>query len=666
MQTRLATRIVAFAAILTLVCEVHAQQRLQLNRPVRLRLAQGTSGSLEPAGSSEAKLVHEGRIAFEASCVDCHDAERALNKTKSFNEWMATIVEMAALEDADIPKQSFRAIATYLTAEASKKPATESAQSGDMNGSNAPSNSDSIEQGRKAFNASCLDCHDGERSLSKSKSFAQWMTTIRRMAAMEDADIAESDFELIATYLTAGASGDSNRTMNDGSSAGKNVNEGGEPSGADSALIEQGRTAFNASCLQCHDAQRSTSKSKSFSGWMATIRRMAAMDGAQVASQDFRSIATYLTSLHSDDAPTSRDETQGLGSNWSFSATTSTVWRGSSDEIENPGFFIDAWMSADWQGDGPLRAKITTCTSCHSDRNSSSGFTFELVEASATLDLLTLLKSSTHKKANPQTIVQEKCPVAAEVKVGRFVVPFGAFATMSHPGSYRTVSNPLMYDMGRRAFVDRQFQPILMAPFSDEGVNFGLSVSPGDGWRARLDFFAVNGLQGNAGGINFNASRSYTDNNRSPDYGGRITVGNQKIRLGLSAMTGSIADEGSSPIDYQLFGWDATVRFRDKMRFYFEYALRNELSETFSQRDDITSGYVAEADLKLCEPISFLARYDNLEHDLQTGESNIDRFTWGPILSLSGGSLLILNHEHWIRTDATDVDVVALRWTATF
>ena len=34
--------------------------------------------------------------------------------------------------------------------------------------------------------------------------------------------------------------------------------------------------------------------------------------------------------------------------------------------------------------EGPLSAKVMACTSCHSD----SGFTFELVEASATLDLL--------------------------------------------------------------------------------------------------------------------------------------------------------------------------------------------------------------------------------------------------------------------------------------
>ena len=91
----------------------------------------------------------------------------------------------------------------------------------------------------------------------------------------------------------------------------------------------------------------------------------------------------------------------------------------------------------------------------------------------------------------------------AEIKAGRFIVPFGAFAGMSHPGVYRTVTNPLMYNMGRQVNPVRSRPPVLPMPFSDEGVDLNARVSlPGD-VSATIDVYAVNGLQGDPGGINF-------------------------------------------------------------------------------------------------------------------------------------------------------------------
>jgi hypothetical protein len=60
------------------------------------------------------------------------------------------------------------------------------------------------------------------------------------------------------------------------------------------------------------------------------------------------------------------------------------------------------------------------------------------------------------------------------VKAGRFIVPFGAFSAMANPSTYRTVTQPLMFDMGRRVFVPGAppNQPVLPMPFADEGVDF--------------------------------------------------------------------------------------------------------------------------------------------------------------------------------------------------
>ena len=532
-------------------------------------------------------------------------------------------------------------------------------------------------QGEIAFNRSCIDCHDAERSLSKQKSFDGWMRTIRRMAAMDDADIPSADFEPIAVFLTANAGateGDAESESDDENPDMEEASSTDDDSGLDRALIDQGRVAFDASCIQCHDAQRSLSKRKSFAGWMQTIRRMAAMDGAQVPRSSFRAIATYLAAQGSSDGGASASDSDGEGgedmlvedvSPWSFSATTSTVWRGSSDPIETPGFFIDAWATADWQSEGPLKAKVTACTSCHSDRNTSGGFTLELVEASATLDLLSFFNKHKSSKAKPKPQFTDECPFKAEVKVGRFIVPFGAFSSMVHPGSMRTVSNPLMYDMGRR--VDRSIRPVLMLPFSDEGVDLQFAFAASNDWVATVDLFAVNGLQGNASGINFNTSRRYYDNNRRPDYGGRMTVGNNKMRLGFSAMAGAISDDPfDDPARYQMIGWDAIARPNEKLRFYFEYAQRRNFALTASDLDGFTSGYVAETEYRLWKPLSFVARLDNLERRFTGGDEEIDRATWGFNVATPGGSLLLLNHEHWILPDNSDIDVIGVRWTATF
>src|SRR5581483_69057 len=68
-------------------------------------------------------------------------------------------------------------------------------------------------------------------------------------------------------------------------------------SGFDRALVARGSAAFQNACTQCHDAERSTSKTKDLAGWRATVRRMAGKSGADVPQGDWEAIATYLASL---------------------------------------------------------------------------------------------------------------------------------------------------------------------------------------------------------------------------------------------------------------------------------------------------------------------------------------------------------------------------------
>ena len=464
----------------------------------------------------------------------------------------------------------------------------------------------------------------------------------------------------------------------------------------DPQLVERGRVAFEESCTVCHDAERALSKRKSRTAWLATVRRMARMDDADIASSDIAPIATYLASLSAppdtqgdqsdgdssdeegdrgndsegeqdedfaDDIDAALEEAAEFGPGLNISTTIAPLWRGGNDNLENPDFFADVWVRMDWQPDGPLRARVTTCTSCHSDANGDSGFTLELVEGTVHYDLM-----HAFREKHP---LPEDCEprIEAEVKAGRFVVPFGAFHAMTHPGIYRTLTVPLMYNMGRQVNPDPARPPVLPMPYSDEGVDLHASYQLPRDWKINVDTFAVNGLQAGGAGVRFTNSRSYADNNQQPAYGGRATIGNKQMRFGGSVMAGRMEDDMDAPLNYHFAGADATARFcDDQIRIYFEYALRR--NDTRFPVRQIAYGTVTELEvLLLSDPnVSALARYDTLEHRDFAGQTSIERFTWGLSTTAIAGSLLIVNHEHWnFPADVSpDVDVLGIRWVATF
>jgi len=168
-----------------------------------------------PAARFELVAEANGDAAlFQKHCTTCHDADRALTKKKSLDEWRATVQKMAAKEDADIPERVREPIAQYLAGHAgiggktpepsatggtpSAAPAKEKEE-----GKSKADNSALIQQGQAAFNTSCTTCHDAEKSLQKTKSLAAWRATVQRMAAKDGAHIPENTHEAIATYLAS-------------------------------------------------------------------------------------------------------------------------------------------------------------------------------------------------------------------------------------------------------------------------------------------------------------------------------------------------------------------------------------------------------------------------------------------------------------------------------
>ena len=445
----------------------------------------------------------------------------------------------------------------------------------------------------------------------------------------------------------------------------------------DPDLVRQGQNYFESACTACHDAERATSKRKTLAGWLATVRRMAAKEDADVPTAQHTAIASYLASLNPAYKSTEEDEAEGDESKaeeegadaelaaaeadvppFTLNGTFSPVWRGTDPEIENKGFFPDVWVGIEWRPSrSPVYGKVTACASCHGTNN---GLGVELVEAAAILDLC-------HVATRKPPEERPHCRTTAELTMGRFIVPFGAFSGRVHPGALRTVSLPLMYNMGRRVGPLGPGQPVINQPYSDEGANLHLEYDFQRDWDATLDTYAVNGLQiGGPGEFFF--SRSYQDNNSNVAVGGRATTGNERWRFGGSIAGGELQDDGAPLQTYSLAGGDATYRHGEYFRTYYEYAIREEDSFPFPNSESIAYGNLIESEILLLKDpkISFLARYDTLEHRGALGHKSTERFTYGLNWLLPGGSLLILNHEHWIYDDRSPANIFGLRWTATF
>ncbi|HVC93508.1 MAG TPA: hypothetical protein VND64_07440 [Pirellulales bacterium] len=553
-----------------------------------------------------------------------------------------------------------------------------------------------VQAGAVAFDRYCTDCHNAQRSLQKAKSLADWRATVLRMAEMEDADIPQSVHESIATYLVVW------RDIGKGGSKPAGPTSGDEPTeqdsrgpeekgpsgpakgkGFDASLVRTGETAFNSHCISCHDAQKSLQASKNLAGWRTTVRRMAGKPDAQIPENVHESIATYLASRNQGGNGGKEGGGSGAdgGSQFSFTGTFSPLWRGAEKALQDPGFFPSTWLGAAWQSEGPVSARATACTTCHSESK------FDLVEAAVRFDVTKYLRSRSRCKGE-----SEAPQASVAIEAGRFVVPFGAFYQQVNPGVYRTVSQPLIYNMGQRVFAtangagDLGF-PVLPMPYSDTGATTSIGLQIAENLNATFDAYLVNGLQGGANGIDFVQTRlQYYDNNSLPSGGGRFTIGDKYLRLGGSIMGGRFnSNAGNGPLnqgmDYLIFGLDAVFRWKDRLRVQFEYAQRNSdrlgtlPAAIFRER---VGGFYLEGEAMISRRwnMSFLARYDVQSTQsllpppgstLTTGDFTVQRFTYGLNWTLPGGSLLMLNNEHWfLPRSLGTVDVVGVRWAATF
>jgi hypothetical protein len=278
------------------------------------------------------------------------------------------------------------------------------------------------------------------------------------------------------------------------------------------------------------------------------------------------------------------------------------------------------------------------------------------------------------------------------IDAGRLIVPFGAFSAQSDPSLYRTVSTPLIFNMGQRIFNQDLGFSVLPMPFADEGINLNLSVPLGDCGTgpitATMDGYLTNGLEGSGNGIDYLQSRDLFDNNVRVASGGRVTVGDPYIRGGASVMSGRF-DDPNAPVAfrglyYTIYGFDLQARYKRLFRFQFEYALRDSgrfgvLPNGPAIFSEAVSGYYFEAEARPWDKcrVSALARYD-FQHrssqlppagsTLPTGTFDVERITVGVNIELWQQSLLMVNFERWLLPELAhgNADVFGVRYTITF
>lgn len=262
------------------------------------------------------------------------------------------------------------------------------------------------------------------------------------------------------------------------------------------------------------------------------------------------------------------------------------------------------------------------------------------------------------------------------VQFGRIAVPFGEFSNRVDPGSHKTASPPLIYDMGRMAFGSRSAMNlgVIPLPYVDTGaLVYGIRWL---GERVQLWYgiYGVSGLRG-SNDVDWMAMRSipYNDNNRLPSGGARLALSYAAdpgaffgdANVGAS-YTGGRYDRDATR-EYHAWAADATLRF-GKLVVRGEYAARRtdldaaatgypfELVDDWFEKE----GFYAEAEAPLGRWLAAVYRYDELRRTGTplpgavaelTAESTMKRHSAGFVVTPVSAIFVKLSWELWQTSD---------------
>ena len=78
---------------------------------------------------------------------------------------------------------------------------------------------------------------------------------------------------------------------------GANTTAGSQPPPQPTSKAARARALFEEKCAVCHDLDRSLSRTKSRSGWTATVKRMRQVNGCPITDKEAVEIINYLTKV---------------------------------------------------------------------------------------------------------------------------------------------------------------------------------------------------------------------------------------------------------------------------------------------------------------------------------------------------------------------------------
>ena len=262
------------------------------------------------------------------------------------------------------------------------------------------------------------------------------------------------------------------------------------------------------------------------------------------------------------------------------------------------------------------------------------------------------------------------------VQFGRIAVPFGDFSNRVDPGSYKTASQPLIYDMGRMAYGGTQAMNlgVIPLPYVDTGaLVYGIRWL-GERIQLWYGIYGVSGLRG-SNDLDWMAMRSipYNDNNRVPSGGARFTLSyasDPGAFFGDASIGGSYTGgryDKEATREYHAWAADATLRF-GKLVLRGEYAARRTdldpaatgypfaLADPWFEKE----GFYAEAEAPLGKYLEAVYRYEELR---RTGtplpgavaelsaDSTFKRHTAGFVVTPASSLFVKLSWELWQTTD---------------
>lgn len=262
------------------------------------------------------------------------------------------------------------------------------------------------------------------------------------------------------------------------------------------------------------------------------------------------------------------------------------------------------------------------------------------------------------------------------VQVGRLLVPFGEWPERLDPGSHKTASAPLIWDMGRMAYGERSAMNlgVVPQPYVDTGAELYGTFWLGSVVQVWYGGYGVSGLRGgnDADWIAMRAT-PYTDNNRTLSYGGRgvLTYSSEPGSFFGDASIGGSYSQGKydkeARLGYVMWGADASLRL-GPFTLRGEYASRKtDLDPTATgYRFDIVdpyfnkTGYYAELEHPLGRYLAAVYRYDELRRQglplpsstlNLSPDSTVTRYTGGLVVTPAQSVYMKLSWEYWQPTD---------------